>query len=300
MRISNQSIFDNITSSLGKSSSKMVEANTVVSSTKRINKLSDDPVGIVTVLDLRASLSNIDQLKRNIDQGKSWLTMGESALGQVDDILVQLKQITVEMASANKDPEERANSATIVDGLMRQVKALANTMVGDRYIFAGTDTDTIPFAFDNETTPTTVTYSGNTTAFSVKIGRNTNVEVGRDGQDIFGTNWDNTNIFKTMIDLKAALSGNDVPGIQSAMDNLDSHLSTVHTMVSNTGAKMIRLDVKSTIIGDLDLSYTDRKSQLEDADIAEAIMDLQAMEFAYQAALSSAAKVMNLTLANFL
>ena len=300
MRVANKTIFDNIKTNLDRVTEAMADANTVVSSGKRINRLSDDPVGLVTVLDLRSSLSNIEQLEKNIGTGRSWLNMGESALSQIEDTLAQGKALTVEMASANRSADDRFNAATLVDGYLRQILTLGNTQVAGRYIFAGTETDTRPFAFDDDNSPTLVTYSGNDDPFAIKIGMDTNVAVGRNGEEIFGANWDNSNIFKTLIDLKTALQGNDVQGIQSAMQKLDDHLDRMRNLVSNTAGKVIRLDVRETIIQDLNLTHTDRMSQLEDADIAAAIVDLEAKTLAYQAALNSAAKVMNLSLLNYL
>jgi len=124
--------------------------------------------------------------------------------------------------------------------------------------------------------------------------------VGRSGEQVFGANWDANNIFKTLIDLKTALQGNDVTGIRSAMQKLDDHLETIRNLVSDTAGKVIRLDVKENIIQDLNLTYTERMSTLEDADIAAAIVDLEAKGLVYQAALNSSAKVMNLSLLNYI
>jgi len=300
MRVANKTLYDSIIRNLNKVSTDMFKANQVVSSGKKINTLSDDPVGLVTVLGLRSSLENINQLERNISMGRSWLNMGESVLSQAEDLLSQTKALCVGMADSTKGSSERANAATTVDGYLRQILSLANTQAGGRYIFAGTKTDTSPFSFDDEDNPTLVTYSGNDTPFSVKIGKDMNVAVGRDGEEIFGDTWDDNNIFKTMIDLKTDLESDDVTGIQGAMDKLETHLETIQTLISDTGAKVIRLDVKETIIQDLNLTYTDRMSQLEDADIAEAIMDLASKELVYQAALASSAKVMTLSLVDYL
>jgi flagellar hook-associated protein 3 FlgL len=257
-------------------------------------------VGLVNVLDLRASLADIAQIGRNIDTGQSWLSAGENALTQVEDLLAQAKTLAVEMSSATKSAAQRQNAAATVDGYLRQVASLANTQVNGRYIFGGTVTDTQSFTFDNETTPTLVTYNGNNTAFAIRIGQNSDIEVGRDGADVFGTNWDDDNIFKTLIDLKNNLQTNNVGGVQSAMNILDDNLNGVRTKIANTGSKILRLDVKQNIIDDMNINYTERKSKIEDADIAEAIMNLKAKELAYQAALSSSSKVMDLSLLNYL
>lgn len=298
MRVANKTVFDNITNNLARVTEAMSKANTVVSSTKKINQLSDDPVGLVTVLDLRSSLANIEQLGRSITTGKSWLNMGESALTQAEDILSECKTLSVQMTNSTQGPTQRANAATIVDGFLKQLLSLANTEVGGRYIFAGTATDTVPFAFDDEDNPTAVTYAGNDTAFAIRIGKNLTVEVGRDGEDVFGTA--GNSIFQSLIDLKTALTTNDVGGIQGSLDTLDDHLGTIRTLISSTGARVIRLDTKEKIIEDLNLAYTDRKSQIEDVDIAQAITDLKGKELTYQAALAASAKVMSMSLMDYL
>ncbi len=107
-------------------------------------------------------------------------------------------------------------------------------------------------------------------------------------------------IFETLIELKGYLEANDVDGIFRAMTKLDSHLDHFSTTISSTGFKEIQLDIKENLIADLNLNYMDRKSSLEDADIIEAIMELKAKEFVYQAALASAARIMGLSLVDYL
>lgn len=309
MRISNQAIYDTVTHNLAHVSDAMLHANQVVSTGKRINRLSDDPVGLVSVLNLRSSLDYIAQLERNIAMGDSWLAMGETALAQVEEVLSQAKTLTIQMANDTQGAEERASAAVEVEGYFHQVLSLANTQVDGRYIFSGTQTATAPFAwgidaFGNQG----ILYQGNDTEFEINIAKGINVAVGRDGTDIFGDHvfdWNDPdegtdNIFKTLLDLKGHLESNDRDGIQTAMGELDSHMDNLRTRIADTGAKMNRLELKSNIIQDLRLTYTDRKSELEDADIAEAIMDLKAKELAYQAALNSSAKVMKMSLVDFL
>jgi len=298
MRIASKTIYERVVSSLSTSYSEMCKAQEVVSSSKRINKLSDDPVGLVTVLDMRSSLSNIDQLSRNISMGNSWLTASESALGQVNDILTSVKSLTVQMSSASTGSTERANAAGVVEEDLNQIISLANSQSGGRYIFSGTDTDNAPFKLNSDETQ--VDYNGNDTAFSVKIGATSNIAVGKVGSEIFGKDWDSSNIFKTLIDLKTSLKNNDVTGIQEAMGNLDQHMSKIQDEISDIGGKSNRMTVKENIIADLKLNYTSRKSDLEDADVSQAIIDLNSKQLVYNAALTSASKVMQKTLVDYL
>jgi len=304
MRVSSISVFHSITQNLGRLQSDMYKANNMIASGKTINTLSDDPAGMMTVLDLRSNFANIDQLARNIAMGRTWVNMGESALSQTEDVLIDAKVLCVSMASDNNGAQARSDAAEVVDGYLDQILSLANTQVGGRYIFSGTKTDTAPFTLANDE----VTYAGNDTPFSIKLGEDLDIAVGRDGETIFGDDdfdWTDPavghgNIFKTLVDLKTYLQNNDQSGIQGTLDKMDTHLSSIRSLISNTGGKIIRLDVKEKIIQDLNLSYTDRISQLEDADIAEAIIELESKELAYKAALSSSAQIMQLSLVDYL
>ena len=298
MRVANKTLYDAVIRNLGRTSSEMVDANEVVSSGKRINDLSDDPVGLIAVLDLRSSISNLNQMERNISMGESWLDASESSLTQVNDILTSVKVLTVAMATDNVGASERANNADLVQQYLEEIINLANSSTEGRYIFGGTNTDTIPFELD--ATGTIVTYSGNDTAFSINIGKDTVIAVGRDGEDIFGANWDDSNIFKTLIDLKTSLETDDLTGIQEAMDKLDEHLDTISANISDIAGKSIRLDVKSEIVADLELANTERMSELEDADLAEAVVNLKSKELVYNAALSSSSKIMEMSLLNYI
>ena len=298
MRIANKTLYDSVIQRLGTVSSEMMEANEVVSSTKRINNLSDDPVGLVSVLDLRSSLANVEQIGRNIQVGQNWLSSGESSLNQVEELMVSTKELVVQMSTATISDTERQNAVGLVDGYLDQIISLANSQVGGRYIFGGTNTETTPFALN--AAGTQVDYFGNDTPFSIKMGKDTNIEIGRDGEDIFGDNWDDDNFFKTLIDLKTYLQTNDVTEIQGTLDKLDSHLSKLRAVISDIGGKTTRMEVKENVIQELEIAYKDRKSSIEDADITEAIMTLKSKELAYNAALNASSKIMQLSLVNFL
>jgi len=298
MRVANKTLYDSITINLGRVTSSMWKANEVVSSGKSINHISDDPVGLVTVLELRSSLSGVDQLERNMETGTSWLKASETALTQMNEILSDTKQLCVQMSSATVGASERRAAAELVDGNLVQLLSLGNEETGGRYIFSGSKTDTLPFSLDESTNPPTLVYSGDHDPFSIRIGKNMTVEVGRDGEAAFGT--PGNSIFDLLIDLKQSLENNDVTGIQQAMGELDTAMGSMGSLIANTGTKILRLETKTTILEELQLNYTDRKSQIEDADIAEAIMKLKSSELTYQAALNSSSKVMALSLVDYL
>jgi flagellar hook-associated protein 3 FlgL len=291
MRVTNRSIFESIKYNLGTISNELNKANEIASTGKRINKLSDDPVGLTQSLSIQSSLANIEQMQRNIDYGQSWLNSSESALTSVSNILSDTKALCVQMASGTVGADQRAAAAENVQNNLDEIVSLANTNVNGSYIFAGSKTDTVPFDQDGTGN---VTYNGDNTAFSIKISNNASIEIGSDGQAVFGT------LFTTLSDLKTALQNNDVTGIQDAMGKLDDSMNDISAKISDIGSKTDRMDIKKNIFQDLNLTDTTRLSTIEDADMAQAIMDVSAAQLTYQAALASSSKVMSLSLVDYL
>jgi flagellar hook-associated protein 3 FlgL len=287
MRVANKTIYDTVTYNLSNCTQGLNQANEIVSSGKRINNLSDDPVGLTQALNVKSTISNLEQMQRNISTGNSWLVSSESALTHVQDILSETKTLCIQMANATIDSVQRVSAAETVRNLFDEIVSLANTNIAGSYIFSGSKTDTTPFSEDG-------TYNGNSNAFTVKIGKDTTVEVGSDGGALFG------DILSTMGGLKTSLTNNDVEGIQDAMSDLDGHFDDISTKISDVGSKMSRMDIKGKIFEDIIFANTERLSKIEDADMSEAIMELKAREFAYQAALSSSAKLMTLSLIDYM
>jgi flagellar hook-associated protein 3 FlgL len=287
MRVANKTVYDMVKFDLARINEELNKANRVVTTGKRITDLSDDPVRLSEALNIRSVLSNLEQLGRNINMGRSWLATSESALSQVQDLISDTRALCVQMVNGTITAEQRAMAAEMVQNTIDEVVSLANTEVNGQYVFAGWKTDTVPFGQDG-------TYHGDNHAFAIKIGNDTTVEVGSDGEAVFGT------LFTTVSDLKDALEGNDVGGISAAMTNLDNDFDHITTKISGIGSKMVRMDMKERIFQDWTVTSTERLSKIEDADMAAAIIDLESRQVVFQAALASSARVMQLSLVDFL
>ncbi len=185
MRVASKTIYDMIKYNLANITESLYKANKVVATTKRINSISDDPVGLTQCLNIRSSLSNLDQLEKNISMGRTWLNAGKTALATINDLISDAKVLCLQMANASVNATQRADAAELIDGNLGQILSFGNTEINGQYTFAGTKTDIRPFAFDDEANPTKVTYSGNDCPFTIKIGKDTSTAVGRDGEEVF-------------------------------------------------------------------------------------------------------------------
>lgn len=107
-------------------------------------------------------------------------------------------------------------------------------------------------------------------------------------------------IFDTLIDLNQYLTDDDTDGIERILGKLETHFDHMTARIADTGIRYNRLEVRQTITSEVKLSLTERRSSIEDADFVESVMNLQAIETAYQASLSSTAKLMNISLVDYL
>jgi flagellar hook-associated protein 3 FlgL len=287
MRIANSNVFEMTKSNLGKIAEQLTNANRAIVTGKKNSNLSDDPVNLTQALRIKSSLNNLEQLGRHINMGNNWLSASESALTHVQDLISNARALSVQMATATTGTAERASTAENVQGLMEEIISLADTEVNGRYIFAGSKTDTAPFDQSG-------TYNGDSNPFTIKISRETTVEVGSDGDTVFGT------IFTTFTDLVNDLRNDNVAGIQDALTNLENHFNQISNKISEVGAKMLRMEIKEQIYLDLDLDGRERLSGIEDTDMAEAIINLQEIQLIYQAALASSSKIMKLSLVDYI
>ena len=287
MRVASKTVYDAARFNLANSQEQLYKANQVVATGKRISNLSDDPVGLTQSLHIKSGISNLEQLGHNISMGKSWLAASESALSQAQDIISDARALCVQMVSGTIDLSQQAPAATIVQNHIDEIVSLGNTEINGQYVFAGWKTDTVPFGQDG-------TYYGDNNAFTIKIGNDTTIEIGADGEAIF------QDLFTTLSDLKDALEGNDVEGIRTAMTNLDIDLNRITTKISDIGSKVLRMETNEQIFQEVTISSTERLSEIEEADMAAAIIDLESREVVYKAALASSARIMQLSLVDFL
>nr|NJM03602.1 flagellar hook-associated protein FlgL [Desulfobacula sp.] len=187
MRVPTISTYVNATYSLGSLTSRLQTANEIMSTQKRINEISDDPLGLSQVLSLRNSIGNLDQIQTNVTMGKSWLKGAESALDSVNDLILDAKADVLRLANDSSTADERQDAIERINSILEQIVSLGNTQVNGSYIFSGTDTNIIPFVYDTSVDPEEVVYQGNHTPFEIRTDRNSGVQVGRDGYETF---WD--------------------------------------------------------------------------------------------------------------
>ncbi len=187
MRVPNINNYQTSTYRLGYLTEGLRDANEVASSQKKINELSDDPLGLSQVLSLKDSIGNLNQIDRNVKMGKSWLISGEKAMESANNLILEAQKEAERLANDSITDDERSDAVDRINSIIEQIVSLGNTQVNGNYIFGGTRTNVKPFEFDQSFHPGRVIYNGNNNPFTIRTDRNAGVPVGKDGHQTF---WD--------------------------------------------------------------------------------------------------------------
>ena len=111
---------------------------------KRIHRPSDDPVRVIRSLQYRSAVMQNQQYVDNVKTAQSWMEMTDKAAGDLSDLVSQAKSIVVRAIEPNSEIGY-ASAAKQLDGIINQAIQVANTQIGDRYLFAGQMDKTQPF-----------------------------------------------------------------------------------------------------------------------------------------------------------
>jgi flagellar hook-associated protein 3 FlgL len=148
MRVSSRGLYYNVNLQLGNIAEQLKQINEQIASQKRINKPSDDPIGITQALRLKKVLSQIGQYGKNIQHGQSRLSITDSALQTVNGLIVRGKEIANQMSTGTYNGDQRSNAAQEIKNIIAQLVQLGNTELIGRHIFSGYKEDTAPFTND--------------------------------------------------------------------------------------------------------------------------------------------------------
>lgn len=89
-------------------------------------------------------------------------------------------------------------------------------------------------------------------------------------------------------------------GLTQSLADFEDVLTELSINISNFGARANRMTIQTQIYANLELANQTTLSEKQDTDLTKAILDLKSKEVAYQAALSAAARAMQLSLVDYL
>jgi flagellar hook-associated protein 3 FlgL len=134
-------------------------------------------------------------------------------------------------------------------------------------------------------------------AINREVAEGVREQVNIGGEELLSSSVD---VFALMVRVKNALLRNDSDSVNLALDEIEGAADQVTSGLGRLGAMSEGLNLADARLDTEIVNLTALVSSLEDADVAEVAVSLQAEQVAYQAALAAAATILNTSLVNFI
>ena len=271
-----------------------------IGSGHKFQKPSDAPSDTSMVLHVQTSRMQISQCVKNSSYAKGLANITSQTIEKMMEVNSDIGAYSVQYSSLNTEALKGIRST--IDGLLEQMDDLANSKQMDTYLFGGNKLMQQPFNVVRDGTThriESVTYEGgddaNTFSIGPSLSLNPLTEVAENRQ------------IKTALDNLLALRNvfykepPESDEIRTLGDKVNQDNETIFSDIMGTlGAKLTRIEHAEQQNQFIQEDLEKISSQYADIDIANIMVKFQQAQFAYQAALQTGSKVLNLSLLNYL
>ncbi|MGA2589492.1 MAG: flagellin [Bryobacteraceae bacterium] len=295
-------------SNLQQIQNRMSTAEQQLSSGLRVSVASDDPDEISSILQLRAQIAGVQQTQENLSNVTPQVESGENAIQQAIQVLDNATSLATEAAGSTSSASQRLDEIPQVQGILQQLVSLSQTAVNGQYIFSGDLSGQPQY---------TLAANGTTVQQMIQPGPPGQIEdvngvpisIGLTAQQIFddqvggGSGTGNPapdNVFAAVGGLLTALQNNDSNGIQTALTNIQAASAHLNDESSFYGAAQNNLTAAGNSASQTLIQLQQQLSNEQDADAAQASLDLTQASTEEQAAMSAQAMLKPQSLFNYL
>lgn len=261
-----------------------------------INRPSDDPLSTRQLLDLKEQISAGEQYSSNITKAELLLNVTNTALGGMSDVMQQVKKIAGDMISGTLDATTISGAVSNLTQLKSQLVDLGNTRIGDQYVFAG-------FKNSQPFDPTTGAFSGTDDLLEMEIAPGsrpvaTNISGGAllRGNDPASP----VDILGSIDALILAITNKDTAGLTTGVQNMKAAGDQITSAQSEVAGRLVRLDNMQSMIDSNQNTLKTIFGDMQNVDYARAGVLLSQQTTAFNAALSTTAKLTQLSLLDYM
>lgn len=310
MRIATISVTESILTQIQTLSSRQSQLQNQIATGQKIFQPEDDPSAVGRILTLDTESREIQQFQANAVRALELSQATYAGLQEIKKISDRAGEIAT-LGAGTASPDSYKAYAKEVNQLIEQTLQLSNSRLRNDYLFAGTAVDAAPFtAVRNAAGEVTeVTYVGNAAQTNVQLSELSSLSPGSTGATNMGLA--NTaagladpaqdrGFINHLIALRDALeSGSNATVVASQLDLSTSEDLLVNAL-SQQGAIQLRIEINQSQQATRSQNLEKLISGEADADIATSVVKLSQTSTAYEAALASATKIMQMSLLDYL
>lgn len=297
MRVPTNSSAEAVIVQIQKLASRQSQLQNQLATNQRIFLPSDDPAAVGRVLNMEHERGQLTQFTKNASKALEISQASFAGLKSLKTISDRAGEIAT-LGTGTASPDALRAYAAEVDQLIEQTLQTGNSRFGGEYLFSGTALDTEPFTATRNVAGqiTAVTYAGNSSQVSVPLSDSTAIAPGTDS----ATNLGVRDMINRLVTLRDALASGNTAAVTATRPALEQTEDMLVNALSSHGAVELRIEI----------SQAQQKARLDnlenlvsgevDADIPETVVRLGQTTNAYEAALSSATRILQMSLLDYL
>lgn len=312
MRITANAFTDSFINQVNSLTAQQYKLQNQMTTGLSITASSDNPEGMQNTLNDLAKKSAQTQYSNNITTLQTHANSIYSVLQSLQTLTSNAGEIATLGTSDTKSQSDLDNYATQINQLLSQAVSLANTKdpATGQYLFGGTASDQPPFTTttDADGNITGVTYNGNSSVNQSEITQGSTVSVDVPGANtsssgvrgLFVDSQSGADLFNHLISLRNDLQAGDTSAISTDSSNLQNDVNNVSYQVANNGTIQTRLNNAASFVSSTSTTLDTMISNQSSADLVTTMTEFSQAQNAYQAALESGTKIMQMSILNYL
>lgn len=149
MRISTAQQFTNSVNNMQRSQNELARLQEQISSGKRVNRPSDDPVAASQIVKLEREVAQFEKFELNINVTQRRLELQETILTDINTTVDRMRELTLQGATGTLSDADRKAVAVEIRQMAEYAASLMNTKDSQgEYIFSGSQGFTKPYVQD--------------------------------------------------------------------------------------------------------------------------------------------------------
>jgi flagellar hook-associated protein 3 FlgL len=297
MRIATNTTSEALISQIQKLSLRQSRLQTQIATGQRVVQPEDDPAAVGRLLGLNTEKAQNTQYISNATRAMEVSQASFGGLQDIKSISDRAGELATLGAGASSPDAYQAYSKE-VNQLIEQAVQLGNTKFRNDYLFAGSAVTTAPVSATRDASGnvTAVAYAGDTGQTAIQLSETSSIAPGTTN----ATNTGITDFINQLITLRDALNTGTSTAVSAVQPNLLASENLLVNSLSEHGAIQLRIEINQK-------QQQSRSDQLDklvsneaDADLASTVVKLSQTSTAYEAALSSSSKILQMSLLDYL
>ena len=270
---------------------RLEAAQRQISSGRKLATPSDDPDHVSAVLQARADLEQVRQIRKDLSRVKAEVDTAEQALQETALLLDRVKTLGAQGINGTQTAATRGMIAVELEVIFGQLVNIARSSVDGRFIFSGDSDQAPPYTVDLTQPNGVSAYAGSAATRQTRHPSGTTFSIARTAQDIFDSANPGSSIFAAVNSLRAALQNNDEAAMATAFGNVNGAANHLNQVLASYGSGQNQVQEALNVSSNLEVTLQSELSVIQDADLAAAILELQQGQTAQEAALTSRAQL---------